>query len=131
MNGELSDTFGRLADNLRDLGYDIEPAQPGEPPGSSLVARRDLGERSIVVALDTGGRFRIDLTWVIGEWPSQGDLSGVPLRVVETVTRSTNLAGQVAQPEQLLAVLAALGEIVDWAAPPMRSNTVTEFPPPP
>jgi hypothetical protein len=121
-----------LADSLRDLGYDIEPAQPGVPSGASLVARRDRGERVIVLALDAGGRFRIDLTWTIGEWSARDELAGVPLRVVDTVSRSTNVVGYLARPEQILGVVAALGEIVDWAAPADRNELLDpEFPPPP
>ena len=132
MTGEHPLTLAAVADRLRDLGYDIEPAQPGESRGTSLVARRDLGDRAIVLALDAGGRFRIDLTWTIGEWAAWDELAGVPLRVVDTVWRSTNVVGHVEQPEQVLAVVAALDEIVDWAPPPAPSGgPKREFAPPP
>ena len=120
-----------LADNLRQMGYDIEPAQPGVPTGASLVARRDMGDRAIVLALDAGGRFRIDLTWTIGEWVADDELAGVPLRVVDTVSRATAVAGHVARPERIVAVIAALGEIVDWATPSRAPDATEENPLPP
>jgi hypothetical protein len=121
-----------VADTLRDLGYDIEPAQPGEPRGATVVARRDLGDRAIVLVLDAGGRLRIDLTWTVGEWASRDELAGVPLRVVDTVARSTNLVGRIERPEDVGAVVAALGGIADWAAPARRDRMPgAEFVPPP
>jgi hypothetical protein len=121
-----------LADALRDLGYDVEPAQPGDPPGASIVARRDLGDRAVVLAIDAGGRFRIALSWTIGEWSAEDELAGVPLRVVDTVSRGTTVAGHVARPEQFPAVVAALGEIVDWAGPIHAAGApIDDLPPPP
>lgn len=120
-----------LADTLREMGYDIEPAQPGEPAGAAIVARRDLGDRAIVLVVDAGGRFRISLAWTIGEWATEDELAGVPLRVVDTVSRNTSVAGVVARPEQVLAVVAALGELVEWAAPAAAPGASAENPPPP
>ena len=130
----MSDVVPRLppslADNLRAMGYAIEPAQPGAPAGASIVARRDLGDRAIVLVVDAGGRFRIDLTWTIGEWAAEDELAGVSLRVVDTVTRSTALAGHVAPVERIAAVAAALGEIVDWAVPADAAGAEDRSPPP-
>lgn len=106
-----------VADRLRDLGYDIEPAQPGEPMGASIVARRDLGERAVLVALDAGGRFRIDLTWSVGEWTTNDVLASVPVRVVNSLTRTATIAGEVKQPDQVVTIVTALGELARWAAP--------------
>ncbi len=44
-----------LADNLRDLGYDIEPSQLGEGPVRDIVARRDLEDRAVMLAVDASG----------------------------------------------------------------------------
>ncbi|MFN8594307.1 MAG: hypothetical protein U0031_22870 [Thermomicrobiales bacterium] len=112
-----------VADNLRDLGYDIEPAQPGQPVGATIVARRDLGERAILVALDAGGRFRIDLTWSVGEWAADDRLASVPVRVVNTLSRAASIAGVVQRPAQIVGVVAALGELASWAAPAAEGRT--------
>ena len=105
-----------VADNLRDLGYDIEPSQRGEGPVRDVVARRDLGDRSEMLAVDASGRFRAAITWVVGEWPSRDEIAGVPVRVVDTVSRSVTITGQVASPDQILPVVAGLGENAPWAS---------------
>ncbi len=115
-----------VADSLRDLGYDIEPAPPGAGPIRDVVARRDLEDRAVVLAIDASGRFRAAITWVVGEWPSRDEIAGVPVRVVDAVSRSVTITGQVASPDQILPVVAGLGENAPWAsvaAPGPTSST--------
>ena len=112
-----------LADRLRELGYDIE-SQPGDPMSGSIIARRDLGDRAVVLAIDAGGRFRAAITWVVGEWPSRDEIAGVPVRVVDAVSRAVTVTGQMDDPRQVVAVVAGLGTIAAWA-------TVAESEPPP
>jgi hypothetical protein len=69
-----------------------------------------------MLAVDASGRFRAAITWVVGEWPSRDDLAGVPVRVVDTVSRSVTITGQVASPDQILPVVAGLGENAPWAS---------------
>jgi hypothetical protein len=113
-----------LADRLRRMGYDIVPSAPGEPPGASLVARRDFGERAVVLAIDAGGRFRAAITWVVGEWPSQDVIAGVPVRVIDAVSRAVTVTGHLDDPGQVVEVVADLGAIAPWAS-------VAEFEPGP
>jgi hypothetical protein len=123
-----------LADSLRGMGYDIEPETPelGRPAGSAIIARRDLGERAVLLAIDQAGRLRADLTWLVGEWPAQVSLGGAALRSVDRVTREVTLTGQVSGAEQVLAVVQALGVIEPWAAPADVSSAASgEAPPPP
>jgi hypothetical protein len=105
-----------VADNLRDLGYDIEPSQSGEGPVRDIIARRDLGDRAEMLAVDASGRFRAAITWVVGEWPSRDEIAGVPVRVVDAVSRSVTITGQVESPDQILPVVAGLGANVPWAS---------------
>jgi hypothetical protein len=114
---EWREALPALADTLRRFGYDIEPPQPGGSAPRDLVARRDVGDRAVLVAIDGAGRFRVEITWVVGEWPRRTEIARVPVRMVETVTRATTIAGEAASPEEMTAVLAALGTVVAWAAP--------------
>ncbi|MCA9877769.1 MAG: hypothetical protein KC442_08305, partial [Thermomicrobiales bacterium] len=106
-----------LTDSLRAMGYDIEPETPGRPAGSAVIARRDLGERTVLLAIDRAGRFRADLTWLVGEWPAQVTLAGVALRCADRVIREATLTGQLASIAEATAVVAHLGAIEPWAAP--------------
>ncbi len=105
-----------VADALRDLGYDIEPAPPGAGPIRDVVARRDLEDRAVVLAIDASGRFRAAITWVVGEWPSRDEIAGVPVRVVDVVSRAVTVTGQVASLDHLLPVVAGLGVNAPWAS---------------
>jgi hypothetical protein len=104
-----------IEDTLRSFGYDIEPPRPGNPPEGNVVARRDLGDRVILFTVDGGGRFRAEITWLVGEWPSRQAIAGVPVRVVDSVTRAVSIAGQAAEPGDLAGVVRGLGDIVPWA----------------
>ena len=115
-----------IADRLREIGYDIASPQSGAPPGGSIVARRDLGDRAVVLAIDAGGRFRAEITWVVGEWPSRDELAGVPVQIVDAVSRAVTVTGQMAGPEQILEVVTSLGTIAAWAG-----VAESEAPPPP
>ncbi len=119
MSGRTEETWRpeilALADRLREMGYDIEPPPSGESPVGSIVARRDLGDRAVVLAIDAGGRFRAEITWIVGEWPSRDEVAGVPVQVVDAVSRSVTVTGQMAGPEQVVEVLSGLGTIAPWA----------------
>lgn len=104
-------SLAAVADNLSRIGYDIEPEQPGDPPHSSVVARRDLGDRVIVVALDAGGRFRIDISSIADEWSQSLSVAGIPVRAVETVRRSLTLTGQIGSGDEASRLLAALSNL--------------------
>ena len=114
-----------IADRLREIGYDIASPQSGAPPGRSIVARRDLGNRAVVLAIDAGGRFRAEITWVVGEWPSQDEIAGVPVQVVDAVSRAVTVTGQMAELDQVVALVTSLGTIASWA-----SVAESEVPPP-
>jgi hypothetical protein len=104
-----------IADRLREIGYDIASSQSDASPGGSIVARRDLGDRAVVLAIDAGGRFRAELTWVVGEWPSQDEIAGVIVRVVDAVWRAVTVTGQLSGPEQVIEIVSGLGAIASWA----------------
>lgn len=123
-----------LADNLRGMGYDIEPETPeqGRPAGRAIIARRNLGERVVLLVFDQAGRVRVELTWLVGEWPAQVSLGGTGFRSVDRVSREVSLTGQVASVEQALAAVRELGAIEAWAAPDgVARAAATDVPPPP
>ena len=105
-----------IADRLREIGYDIASPQSGAPAGGAIVARRDLGDRAVVLVIDAGGRFRAEITWVVGEWPSRDEIAGAPVQVVDAVSRAVTVTGQMTGPEQVVAVVSGLGTIAAWAS---------------
>ena len=105
-----------LADRLREFGYDIEHSGSNDPSGGSIVARRNRGDRVVVIAIDAGGRFRVTITWMVGEWPSRDEIAGVPVRVVDAVSRSVTVTGQLESPEQVAAVVDGMSTIAPWAS---------------
>lgn len=123
-----------LADSLRGMGYDIEPETPerGRLAGSALIARRDLGERVVVLIADQAGRFRVTLTWLVGEWPAQVNVGGLGFRSVDRVSREVTLTGQTATLDEAVTVVRDLGEIESWAAPADVAQAASDkLPPPP
>ena len=68
-----------------------------------------------MLAIDAGGRFRAEITWVVGEWPSREEIAGVPVQVVDAVSRTVTVTGQMTEPEQVVAVVRGLGTIAPWA----------------
>jgi hypothetical protein len=104
-----------IADRLREIGYDIASPQSRASPGGDIVARRDLEDRAVVLAVDAGGRFRAEITWLVGEWPSQDQIASLPVKVVDAVSRTVTITGQLAGPEQVVEVLGGLGTIASWA----------------
>ena len=113
--GGWLEALSAIPDRLREIGYDIASPQSGAPSGGDIIARRDLGDRAVVLAIDAGGRFRAEITWVVGEWPSQDEIAGVAVRVVDSVSRTVTVTGQLARPEQVIEVVTSLGTIASWA----------------
>jgi hypothetical protein len=107
--------MSELTERLRERGFAIDPPRPGDPVDGAIVARRDWGDRAIVFSADAGGRFRVEITWLVGEWPSRQEIAGVPVRIVDSVTRSVTITGTVAQPERLTDVIDGLDAVVPWA----------------
>jgi hypothetical protein len=108
-----------LADTLRKMGYDIEPETPerGRPAGRAITARRELGEHAVLVVVDHSGRMRVSLTWLVGEWPAQVAVGGIPFRSVDRVAREITLTAQVSTVDEAGTVVADLGSVEPWAAP--------------
>lgn len=100
-----------LAEALGKRGYDIVPARPGHPADSELIARREGGDRVIEVTADAGGRFRLELTRRVGEWPSQIEAAGVPIRIIDGVTRTVTATGTAPNSTQIANVVDELTAI--------------------
>lgn len=103
-----------LSEFLRERGYDVDPHGPGDPPGRDLTARWDQGDRAIVLSADASGRFRVEITWLVGEWRSRQEIAGVPVRTIDGVTRSLSITGAVERPGQLAEIVDGLAAIVPW-----------------
>ena len=103
-----------VANTLRNLGYDIEPSRAS--PIRSIIARRDLEDRAVLLAVDASGRFRAAITWVVGEWPSRDEVAGVSVRVVDAVSRAVTVTGEVETPARMLEVVAELSQLAPWAS---------------
>jgi len=113
-DGGWLESLPAIADRLREIGYDIASSQSSASPGGSIVARRDLGDRGVVLAIDAGGRFRAEITRLVGEWPSQDEIAGVTVQVVDAVSRAVTVTGQLSGPEQVTDVVTGLGTIASW-----------------
>jgi len=113
--GRWRQALPAIARRLREIGYDIASPQSEEAPGGSIVARRDLGDRAVVLAIDAGGRFRAEISWIVGEWPSQDEIAGIAVRVVDAVSRVVTVTGQLSGPDQVFEVVTGLGTIASWA----------------
>lgn len=111
-----------LEATLGQLGYDIDPPRPGHPPVGGLVARRDRGERVTLLAVDAGGRFRAEITWLVGEWPSRDVIGGVPVRVVDGVSRAVTITGQAQEARQMVEFIIALENARRWTGPSEASD---------
>ena len=121
--------MNELVTVLRGLGFDIESV--GADQGDrALVARRDLGDRSILVTVDASGRFRVEITWLVGEWPSREVIGGVAVRIVDGVTRTVSVTGTVERLEAFPRVLQSLGGILPWATREPPAAPRTGSPPP-
>ena len=79
-----------------------------------MIARRDRGERSQVVVVDSGGRFRATLTVVLDEAARTEDVAGVTVHVVAETRRSVIITGLLNEAEQLVSVVSK----IDILAPP-------------
>ena len=103
-------SMNELADALRGRGYDIVsvPPRPGHPAGTELIARREMGDRVIEVTADAGGRFRLEVTRRVGEWPSEMEVAGVPVRVIDGVTRTVSATGTASNPARIADVIDEL-----------------------
>ena len=85
-----------------------------------------------MLAIDAGGRFRAEITWVVGEWPSQDEISGVTVRVVDAVSRAVTVTGQLPGPEHVIEVVTGLGTITSWAdVAELRGATASDLMPQP
>ena len=105
-----------IADTLRDRGYDIVSSPADGDPIRDFVARRDLADRAVVLAIDASGRFRAAITWVVGEWPSQDTIAGVAVRVVDAVSRTVTITGQTESLDQILPMVAGLDANAPWVS---------------
>jgi hypothetical protein len=120
---EAEETFPQpfdpaLTDVLRRFGYDVEPPRPGEASGRSIVARRDLGDRVVLLAIDAAGRFRVEITRVIAERAAEDAIAGAPVRLVETVTRALTISGTIARWRRMAEFLAEVDRLMTEERPP-------------
>ena len=92
---------------LMSLGFDVDVSDVRQDAGS-LVARRDRAERSQVIAVDSGGRFRATVTVVLDEAVRTEHVAGVPTRVVTETVRSVTLTGLLSEAGQLASLVSEI-----------------------
>lgn len=96
-----------LAAMLRERGFDVDAAAPPQP-GGSLVARRERGEQAVLVAVDAGGRVRVQLTRVRRETVRHLTIAATELTAVETDQVLLNVTGTLPSVAAFAALLDAL-----------------------
>ena len=112
----------RFRAELEALGYDVDAAEAVLHGGGSLAARRDLGSRSHLVALDAGGRFRATITVALDEVSGEETVAGVALRVVAETWRSVTVSGTLTEADHLPSLLVALDRLATGRPDDHRSG---------
>ncbi|MBA2520210.1 MAG: hypothetical protein H0V24_11125 [Chloroflexia bacterium] len=92
---------------LRARGYDIDAADT-RYGDDSVSARRERAGQARLFAIDSGGRFRAEITAAAGETRRAGSIGAVPIVVVTQTQRLFTLTGSLPSWQHLPAVLAQL-----------------------
>ncbi len=96
-----------LSEALEAVGYDVDSRDATLPEGGGgLSARRDRADRSVVIAVDAGGRFRLTVTQLLADSASARTVAGVALRLQTQVSRATIAFGEFTDRDQFAALLA-------------------------
>lgn len=115
----------RLAETFEAAGFEVDRAD-AQRNGGSLTARRERGDRTVLVAVDAAGRLRVTVTERRDETAGETRLGGVDLREIEETIRSRTLTGRLGDAAELPDVLADLSRPVSrhaaGLAPPPRAG---------
>lgn len=137
-----------LRRELEALGYEVDGARAHTDGGGSLTARRDRGDQSHLLVIDSGGRFRASVTATLDDQSTPAVVAGLSLRIVTTSQHISTISARAPDIRTLLQVVAALGDLslpepkpAAIAPPPAAAQpavetcpaepTWTDAPPPP
>ena len=121
-----------LAAALQAAGFDVDRSVADlSGGGGSLTARRERADRTILVAVDAGGRIRLDVTERLTAASSTAEtlIGGVAFRQTDETVRTRTLTGMLVESDDLPRVLDDL-----IRAPGGRGEVLPEAPanqPPP
>lgn len=102
----------RLCEELDQAGWETDLSAARLPDGGgSLSARRDRGARTLLLAIDAGGRIHATLTRTVDEHADTASAAGTTLHLVIETQRTTTVAGTLSRMRafrELLRFLDAL-----------------------
>ncbi len=107
-------------------GFDIDLPESFQvrSAGASLTARRDRADRSILVAVDPGGRVRVTASTRIAESSRSVPIPDGPvLAAVSETTRQVTLTGRLERPGDVIAIIRMLGDDPPAAEDPERGSS--------
>ena len=96
---------------LRARGYDVDHADT-RYGDHSITARRERGGTTQLFAIDSGGRFRTELTIDEGESRRTSSIGPVPVVIVAQTRRLLTVTGNVQNWSHLPSVLRQLDTLV-------------------
>jgi hypothetical protein len=90
--------------------FDIDSSDASMPEGGgSLSARKDSGEHTIVLKMDSGGRIAITESQILSDQAGEPiEIAEVTLKVTERTSRRRQLRGTIRKLSQLQAILTSL-----------------------
>ncbi len=99
----------RLREELERAGWETDLSCARIPDGGgSLSARRSRGARTLLLAIDAGGRIRATLTRVVDEHAGTATAAGTVLHLVIESQRTTTVAGTLSQMDAFRELLRFL-----------------------
>jgi hypothetical protein len=96
---------------LQARGYDIDPTDH-RYGDHSISARRERGGSAQLFAIDSGGRFRAELTIEVGESRRTSSIGPVPVVIVAQTRRLLTVTGSLQYWNHLPSVLSQLDTLV-------------------
>lgn len=95
---------------LQVRGYDIDPTDT-RYGDNSISARRERAGQAHLFAIDSGGRFRAEVTATGGESRRSASLGAVPVVIVTQTQRLITVTGSLPAWDDLPAVLTQLDTV--------------------
>ncbi len=96
---------------LQARGYDVDPTDT-RYGDHSISARRERAGQAHLLAIDSGGRFRAEVTVTAGETRRAASLGAVPIVIVTQTQRLFTLTGSLPSWGHLPGVLTQLDTLL-------------------
>jgi hypothetical protein len=117
-----------LAEALRRRGYDVDESAARLGAGGSLAARRERSDRADLVVVDAGGRFRGEVTAVVGDRSRTTTVGGLEVRLVETEQVVSVVTALLPDADALAPLLDALDRAIGTADRPVARSSADRIP---